>query len=375
MRNKLYHILKGMALCACLSLPVPQAHAGVGPSSGDGELELRIKQVEQAQNGAFFQPVLYLEVTGKPQADEALKLLRIYRQSEEGKPEREDVYLTAPTPALNEKLPATGVWTERVTLSPIPGGMRHYYTFSIVSTRKEYFSNTVKGETPPTVGNREETAAENHTIPVIFHLFCHKGLPSMKFDAETVHEWIGAANAALSNASGIATLTDTHLRLEAATQAPDGTPLQEAGICRSEATPTLCFDGRMDEITMDYPEMYWDENRYLNVYILPFALNSHMYYATYPQFPKGHATPGCQETDQPTAPHTIYFNSFAAQIDGAVCFLPALAAYLGVTEEMNNGEYGPNPMKNKYIGYTPQQAEIIRNVLQHAWSTPKMKGN
>ena len=305
-------------------------------------------------------------------ADEAVLMLRVYRQSEQAPLTKQDIYLTGAAEGINHALHApSATWADQVTLSPLAGGTRHYYTFSLVTNRKEYFSNTVVGDIPALPKAKAEAKGEIRTLPVVFHLFDHPSLPQIRFDDETVREWIAAANAVLGNAAATAGLTDTRVRLEAARQAPDGTKLAKAGIHHSNDNPIICLDGRENALNLDHPDLYWNPDAYLNVVILPFTLTANNIYGQYPQFPEGYQLSGCHTVKQPTLPHVIYINSLVEPIHGISFFLTGLGSYLGLTEEQSSGVYGLDPSKNTHLGCTPQQAERIEYTLKHAWNTAK----
>ena len=370
-RTSIFRFLTLMVLSICLTQP---AMARGAELNGDAPVSLTIQQAGHMPNGSLFNPTLRLEVKAPAPlpADEAVLMLRVYRQSEQAPLSKQDIYLTGAAEGINRALHAPSVtWADQVTLSPLAGGTRHYYTFSLVTNRKEYFSNTVVGDIPALPEAQTKAEGEIRTLPVVFHLFDHPSLPQIRFDDETVREWIAAANAVLGNAAATAGLTDTRVRLEVARQAPDGTKLTEAGIHHSNDNPIICLDGRGDALNLDHPDLYWDPNAYLNVLILPFVLTSNNIFGHYPQFPEGYQLTGCHTMSQPTLPHVIYINSLVEPIHGISFFLTGLGYYLGLTEEQSSGVYGLNPSKNTHLGCTPQQAERIEYTLKHAWNTAK----
>ena len=236
-RTSIFRFLTLMVLSICLTQP---AMARGAELNGDAPVSLTIQQAGHMPNGSLFNPTLRLEVKAPAPlpADEAVLMLRVYRQSEQAPLSKQDIYLTGAAEGINRALHAPSVtWADQVTLSPLAGGTRHYYTFSLVTNRKEYFSNTVVGDIPALPEAQTKAEGEIRTLPVVFHLFDHPSLPQIRFDDETVREWIAAANAVLGNAAATAGLTDTRVRLEVARQAPDGTKLTEAGI--HIATTTL----------------------------------------------------------------------------------------------------------------------------------------
>lgn len=360
-----------MVLSICLTQP---AMARGAERNADAPVSLKIQQAGHAPNGSLFNPTLQLEVKAPAPlpADEVVLMLRVYRQSEQAPLSKQDIYLTGAAEGINRALHApSATWADQVTLSPLAGGTRHYYTFSLVTNRKEYFSNTMAGDIPALPEAQTKAEGEIRTLPVVFHLFDHPSLPQIRFDAETVREWIAAANAVLGNAAATAGLTDTRVRLEAARQAPDGTKLAKAGIHRSSDAPVICFDGRADALNLEYPDLYWNPDAYLNVVIVPFALTANNLFGQYPQFPEGCQLSGCHTVNQPTLPHVIYINSLVEPIHGISFFLTGLGSYLGLTEEQSSGVYGLDPSKNTHLGCTPQQAERIEYTLKHAWNTAK----
>lgn len=356
-------------LFACL---VQSMSARTPEKSSDHKtaLELRISKAEYAQKGSLYQPTFQLEVKAPAPlpADEEILMLRLYRQSGQGKPEKQDIYLTASAVGINPTLhSAASSWTDKLALTQIPAGTSHRYTFSLVTNRHEYFSNTVE-ETAP-AAKQQEPDGQLRQLPVVFHVFHHPGLPQLEFDKLMANEWIAAANAALGNETGAIGLTDTRVRLVAAQQTPDGKPLPEAGIHRSNNSPMLCMDGRAEGLELEYPDLFWSQNDYLNVVLLPFAMTGNYNFCNYPQFPQGKELAGCQTVERPTLPHVIYLNSLMEPIHGIPFFLTALGYYLGLIEDQNNGVNGLNPMKNTYVGCTPQQAERVDYTLRHAWNT------
>lgn len=370
-KTSIRNLLILMVLSISLAQPVMAREA---TKNADAPVSLTIQQAGHMPNGSLFNPTLQLEVKAPAPlpADEAVLMLRVYRQSEQAPLTKQDIYLTGAAEGINHALHApSATWADQVTLSPLAGGTRHYYTFSLVTNRKEYFSNTVVGDIPALPKAKAEAKGEIRTLPVVFHLFDHPSLPQIRFDDETVREWIAAANAVLGNAAATAGLTDTRVRLEVARQAPDGTKLTEAGIHHSNDNPIICFDGRGDALNLDHPDLYWDPNAYLNVLILPFVLTSNNIFGHYPQFPEGYQLTGCHTMSQPTLPHVIYINSLVEPIHGISFFLTGLGYYLGLTEEQSSGVYGLNPSKNTHLGCTPQQAERIEYTLKHAWNTAK----
>lgn len=370
-RTSIFRFLALMVLSICLTQP---AMARGTERNTDAPVSLTIQQAGHAPNGSLFNPTLQLEVKAPAPlpADEVVLMLRVYRQSEQAPLSKQDVYLTGAADGINRALHApSATWADQVTLSPLAGGTRHYYTFSLVTNRKEYFSNTVAGDIPALPEAKAEAEGEIRTLPVVFHLFDHPSLPQIRFEDETVREWIAAANAVLGNAAATPGLVNTRVRLEAARQAPDGTKLTEAGIHHSNDAPVICFDGRGDALNLDYPDLYWDSNAYLNVVILPFALTDNNIFGQYPQFPEGYQLSGCRTMKQPSLPHAIYINSLVEPIHGIPFFLTGLGYYLGLTEEHSSGVYGLNPSKNTHLGCTPQQAERVDYTLKHAWNTAK----
>lgn len=370
-RTSIFRFLTLMVLSICLTQPVMARGA---ERNADAPVSLKIQQAGNAPNGSLFNPTLQLEVKAPAPlpADEEVLMLRVYRQSEQAPLSKQDIYLTGAAEGINRALHApSATWADQVTLSPLAGGTRHYYTFSLVTNRKEYFSNTMVGDIPTLPEAKAETEGEIRTLPVVFHLFDHPSLPQICFDDETACEWIAAANAVLSNAAATPGLADTRVRLEAARQAPDGMKLAEAGIHRSSDAPIICFDGRADALNLEYTDLYWDPNAYLNVVVLPFALTANNIFGHYPQFPEGCQLSGCHTMNQPTLPHVIYINSLVEPIHGISFFLTGLGYYLGLTEEQSGGVYGLNPSKNTHLGCTPQQAERIEYTLKHAWNTAK----
>lgn len=368
-RTSIFRFLTLMVLSICLTQPVMARGA---ERNADAPVSLKIQQAGHAPNGSLFNPTLQLEVKAPAPlpADEAVLMLRVYRQSEQAPLSKQDIYLTGAAEGINRALHApSATWADQVTLSPLAGGARHYYTFSLVTNRKEYFSNTVVGDIPTLPEAKAEAEGKIRTLPVVFHLFDHPSLPQIRFDDETVREWIAAANAVLGNAAATAGLTDTRVRLEAARQAPDGTKLAKAGIHRSSDAPVICFDGRADALNLEYPDLYWNPDAYLNVVIVPFALTANNLFGQYPQFPEGCQLSGCHTVNQPTLPHVIYINSLVEPIHGISFFLTGLGSYLGLTEEQSSGVYGLDPSKNTHLGCTPQQAERIEYTLNHAWYT------
>lgn len=370
-KTSIFRFLTLTILSICLTQPTMARGA---ERNADAPVSLKIQQAGHAPNGSLFNPTLQLEVkapTPLP-ADEEVLMLRVYRQSEQAPLSKQDIYLTGAADGINHALHTpSATWADQVTLSPLAGGARHYYTFSLVTNRKEYFSNTMVGDIPTLPEAKAETEGEIRTLPVVFHLFDHPSLPQIRFDDETVREWIAAANAVLGNAAATAGLTDTRVRLEAARQAPDGTRLAKAGIHRSSDAPVICFDGRADALNLEYPDLYWNPDAYLNVVIVPFALTANNLFGQYPQFPEGCQLSGCHTVNQPTLPHVIYINSLVEPIHGISFFLTGLGSYLGLTEEQSSGVYGLDPSKNTHLGCTPQQAERIEYTLKHAWNTAK----
>lgn len=370
-RTSIFRFLALMVLSICLTQP---AMAREAERNADTQVSLKIQQAGHAPNGSLSNPTLQLEVKAPAPlpADEAVLMLRVYRQSEQAPLSKQDIYLTGAAEGINRALHApSATWADQVTLSPLAGGTRHYYTFSLVTNRKEYFSNTVVGDIPALPEAQTKAEGELRTLPVVFHLFAHPSLPQIHFDGEMAREWIAAANAVLGNAATTPGLVDTRVRLEAALQAPDGTKLTEAGIHHSNDNPIICFDGRGDALNLEYPDLYWNPDAYLNVVILPFTLTANNIYGQYPQFPEGCQLSGCQTMNQPTQPHVIYINSLVEPIHGIYFFLTGLGYYLGLTEEQSGGVYGLNPSKNTHLGCTPQQAERIEYTLKHAWYTAK----
>lgn len=370
-KTSIRNLLILMVLSISLAQPVMAREA---TKNADAPVSLTIQQAGHMPNGSLFNPTLQLEVKAPDPlpADEAVLMLRVYRQSEQAPLTKQDIYLTGAAEGINHALHApSATWADQVTLSPLAGGTRHYYTFSLVTNRKEYFSNTVVGDIPALPKAKAEAKGEIRTLPVVFHLFDHPSLPQIRFDDETVREWIAAANAVLGNAAATAGLTDTRVRLEAARQAPDGTKLAKAGIHHSNDNPIICLDGRENALNLDHPDLYWNPDAYLNVVILPFTLTANNIYGQYPQFPEGYQLSGCHTVKQPTLPHVIYINSLVEPIHGISFFLTGLGSYLGLTEEQSSGVYGLDPSKNTHLGCTPQQAERIEYTLKHAWNTAK----
>lgn len=340
----------------------------------DTQISLNIRQVGYMPHGSLFSPSLQLEVKASAPlpADEEVLMLRVYRQNEQSSPDKKDIYLTGTADGINRALHAQSAsWADQVTLSPLAGGTRHYYTFSLVTNRNEYFSNSEACDIPALPDVLPKADGEIYTLPIVFHIFDHPDLPQIRFDDETAREWIAAANAVLSNAALSPELADTHVRLEAARQTPDGTKLSKAGIHRSSDAPIICFDGRADALDLEHPDLYWDQDVYLNVVILPFVLTGNNVLGRYPQFPEGCMLSGCHTVNQPTLPHVIYINSLVEPIHGIPFFLTGLGYYLGLTEEQSGGIYGLNPANNTHLGCTPQQAERIGYTLRHAWNTAK----
>lgn len=340
----------------------------------DIQISLNIHQVGYFPNGSLFNPTLQLEVKASaplPSNEEVL-MLRVYRQNKKGSLDKQDIYLTGSADGINRALHTPSAsWADQVTLSPLAGGTHHYYTFSLVTNRNEYFSNSVAADIASLPETQMKPEGEIRILPVVFHNFDHPDLPQFLFDAETANEWIAAANAVLGNAGGAPELADTRVRLECAREAPDGSKLEKAGVHRSHDAPIICFDGRADVLNLEYPDIYWDPNAYLNVVVLPFALTANNVFGHYPQFPEGFKLSGCNTVNQPTLPHVIYINSLVEPIHGIPFFLTGLGYYLGLTEEQSDGIYGLNPTKNTHLGCTPQQAERIGYTLKHAWNTTK----
>lgn len=356
-------------LFACLAQSL-SARTPEKNNDNKSSLELRMSQAEYAQKGSLYQPTFQLEVKAPAPlpADEEILMLRLYRQSGQGKPEKQDIYLTAAAGGINHALhlPAAS-WADKLALTLIPAGTSHRYTCSLVTNRHEYFSNTVE-ETAP-AAKQQASDGQVRQLPVVFHVFSHPGLPQLKFDKQMANEWIAAANAALGNETGAIGLADTRVRLVAAQQAPNGKPLPEAGIHRSNNSPMLCMDGRAEGLNLEYPDHFWNQDAYLNVVLMPFTMTDSYNFCNYPQFPQGKELAGCQTVERPTLPHVIYLNSLMEPIHGIHIFLTALGYYLGLIEDQNNGIYGLNPMKNTYVGCTPQQAERVDYTLRHAWNT------
>ena len=360
-----------MALILSLTEPVIAREA---EPNADPQISLNIRQVGYVPNGSLFNPTLQLEVKALDSLpfDEEVLMLRVYRQNEQASLDKQDIYLTGTADGINRALHApSAIWTDQVTLSPLAGGTCHNYTFSLVTNRNEYFSNSIAGDIPALPETQLKYEGEIYTLPVVFHIFDHPDLPQIHFDAKTVTEWIAAANAVLGNACASPELTDTHVRLVAALQAPDGTKLENAGIHYSSDSPIICFDGRGDVLNLEHPDLYWDPNTFVNVVILPFALSANNVFGHYPQFPEGNQLSGCNTISQPTLPHVIYINSLVEPIHGIPFFLTGLGYYLGLTEEQSGGIYGLNPSKHTLLGCSPQQAERVRYTLQHAWNTAK----
>lgn len=147
-RTSIFRFLTLMVLSICLTQP---AMARGAELNGDAPVSLTIQQAGHMPNGSLFNPTLRLEVKAPAPlpADEAVLMLRVYRQSEQAPLSKQDIYLTGAAEGINRALHAPSVtWADQVTLSPLAGGTRHYYTFSLVTNRKEYFSNTVVGDIP-----------------------------------------------------------------------------------------------------------------------------------------------------------------------------------------------------------------------------------
>lgn len=367
--------IPGIFSVIALSLFLTQAVSASRPEPcTDTPASLTIAHTGYTQNGSLFNPTLSMEIESSSQFpdDEKVLMLRVYRQIEQAPLEKQDIYLTASAEGINRTMHTSpAVWKDELTLNPTVGGTRHYYTFSIVTNRKEYFSNTVESKLPAVPGTQHKSEGDIHTLPVVFHLFEHKGLPQTHFDAGTAREWIAAANAVLGNAASTDGLVDTHVRLEVAEKAPDGTPLAEPGIHRSSDTPVLCLDGRVGMLDLEHQDLYWDQDAYLNVVILPFAMTDNIVLGQYPQFPEGYILSGCQTMERPTMPHAVYVNSMAEPVHGIPFFLLGLGYYLGLTDEHGGGVYGLNPSKNTHLGCTVSQAERIGYTLKHAWNTAR----
>lgn len=363
-------ILVVTALSMSLTQPVT---AGGPKECSNSPVSLKIEKAGYTQNGSLLNPTLMLEAKSSAPFpdDERVLMLRIYRQSEQAPLKKQDVYLTGAAEGINRSMHSSATWQDEVTLTPTVGGNLHYYTFSLVTNRNEYFSNTVESDIPDIYETQAKADSETHTLPVIFHLFEHPGLPQMPFDAESAREWVDAANAVLGNAAATSGLVDAHVRLTLVENAPDGKPLTEPGIHRSSDSPTLCLDGRADMLDLEHPDIYWDQNSYLNVVVLPFAMTDNNVLGQYPQFPEGSVLTGCRTSGHPTAPHAIYINSLVEPIHGIPFFLTGLGYYFGLTEEQCGGVYGLNPLRNTLLGCSPQLAERVDYTLKHAWNTVK----
>ncbi len=167
-RTSIFRFLTLMVLSICLTQP---AMARGTERNADAPVSLTIQQAGHAPNGSLFNPTLQLEVKAPAPlpADEVVLMLRVYRQSEQAPLSKQDVYLTGAANGINRALHApSATWADQVTLAPLAGGTRHYYTFSLVTNRKEYFSNTVAGDIPALPEAQTKAEGEIRTLPVVF---------------------------------------------------------------------------------------------------------------------------------------------------------------------------------------------------------------
>lgn len=154
----------------------------------DIQISLNIHQVGYFPNGSLFNPTLQLEVKASAPlpSNEEVMMLRVYRQNKKGSLDKQDIYLTGSANGINRALHTPSAsWADQVTLSPLAGGTRHYYTFSLVTNRNEYFSNSVAGDIAVLPEKQMKSEDEIRILPVVFHIFDHPNLPQFHFDAET----------------------------------------------------------------------------------------------------------------------------------------------------------------------------------------------
>lgn len=102
-KTSIRNLLILMVLSISLAQPVMAREA---TKNADAPVSLTIQQAGHMPNGSLFNPTLQLEVKAPAPlpADEAVLMLRVYRQSEQAPLTKQDIYLTGAAEGINHAL-------------------------------------------------------------------------------------------------------------------------------------------------------------------------------------------------------------------------------------------------------------------------------
>lgn len=168
------------------------------------------------------------------------------------------------------------------------------------TSKRIYYSATVD-YAPPSIAGGDDNVTE---LPVVFHLLRpDPALRPRNFSREVTDQLLAHANLALRDRipHPQTPSADTRIRLVPVTQNPSGQPLSEPGldVVKWSDLP-IDPDQFLTTPTAAQMALCWDPNRYVNVWIFPYAGVGAATYAgmaLLPYMPAAHPVEGLDNTD------------------------------------------------------------------------------
>lgn len=176
------------------------------------------------------------------------------------------------------------------------------------------------------------TANEHHyKLPVIFHvLYKNRKDRKQYVDKGRLAQIINACNLTYKNKiyqnSKYNISQDMNLEFVMATEKPDGTTLEEAGVERIEwdEVPMSCeqfMDGKDKNQAKKYAEMLWNPKVYINIFVYPFSENNILGIAHLPYCLSSYPLDGLNNgnyflSHEVEYPHCVSINSNYIYVNG-----------------------------------------------------------
>ncbi len=218
----------------------------------------------------------------------------------------------------------------------------------------------------------------HYELPVIFHVIYAQDKENDSIQAvssEVIYKLIDRTNYLYRSGHNS---VDMNLEFVAATETPDGEPLEEAGIERVQNSILSYYnaDNFLSQEKSEFTALMWDPNKYVNVYIFTCTQKDLLGISHMPMTPRQNSLEGLQAnnyyyTHQPKVPWGIVLNNtFIHKEDAYTTLAHELGHYLGLMhvfgekdcEETDYCDDTPNYNRAEYLETLPKlQAQEYYN--------------
>lgn len=196
------------------------------------------------------------------------------------------------------------------------------------------------------------TSSEHHyKLPVIFHvLYKDRNNRNQYVDKGRLAQIINACNLTYKNKMYQNTKynisQDMNLEFVMATEKPDGTALEEAGVERIEweAIPMSCeqfMDDRDENQAKKYAEMLWNPKVYINIFVYPFSETNILGISHLPYYLSSYPLDGLNNgnfylSHEVEYPHCVSINSTYIYVNGEGQSYYAADVYTTLAHELGH---------------------------------------